>query len=121
MKTLPSSRRMIVFSVAGLLAAGIIFWSFANILFPPQPGHPAAYSHTTHTATAQANTLVSPLLFGTNIGLFNNNDQVLTSAPTRNLLEQIHTRIIRMPVRTNLSEATEIQAAHDIKQLGAVA
>src|SRR5260370_28959471 len=32
----------------------------------------------------------------------------------------MHVRIIRMPVRSNLSEATEIQAAQTIKSLGAV-
>jgi hypothetical protein len=54
------------------------------------------------------------------MGLFNGNDQVLNSAGTRTLLQQMHTRIIRMPVRTSLSEATEIQAAQIIKSLGAV-
>lgn len=66
------------------------------------------------------NVPVSPLLFGTNMGLFNSNDQVLRSATTRSLLQQIHTQIIRMPVRSSLSEATEVQAAQIIKSVGAV-
>src|SRR5690349_16508242 len=40
---------------------------------------------------------VSPLIFGTNLSLFDGNDQVLTSAATRNTLRQMHFRIIRMP------------------------
>src|SRR5947209_3711517 len=52
---------------------------------------------------------VSPLLFGTNLSLFDGNDQILTSPATRTLLSQIHTRIIRMPVRSSLSESVEVQ------------
>ncbi|GAC1434208.1 MAG: hypothetical protein PVS3B3_08680 [Ktedonobacteraceae bacterium] len=63
---------------------------------------------------------VSPLLFGTNLGLFDNKDQVINSTATQALLQQIHTQIIRMPVRHSLSNATEIQAAQDIKNIGAI-
>lgn len=84
-------------------------------------------SHTgnvTGTGAAQVPsslpTQVSPLLFGTNLSLFDRNDQVLNSSTTRNLLQQMHSRIIRMPVRSNLSEATEIAAAQVIKNLGAI-
>lgn len=62
---------------------------------------------------------ISPLLFGTNLGLFTSNDQILTSPTARNLLQQMHMRIIRMPLRSSLSEATEIAAARTIKNLGA--
>ena len=65
------------------------------------------------------NTPVSPLLFGTNMGLFDTNDQVLNSTTTRAALQQMHVRIVRMPTRASLSEATEIQAAQTIKSLGA--
>ncbi len=63
---------------------------------------------------------VSPLLFGTNLGLFDNKDQVINSTATQALLQQLHTQIIRMPVRKSLSNATEIQAAQDIKNMGAI-
>lgn len=79
----------------------------------------AGNSSQTNTGGVQLAPPVSPLLFGTNLGLFNSNDQVLTSATTRGLLHQMHARIIRMPVRSSLSEATEIQAAQIIKSLGA--
>ncbi|MBA2392782.1 MAG: hypothetical protein H0V70_08550 [Ktedonobacteraceae bacterium] len=76
---------------------------------------------TTHTAVPTQNSgEVSPLLFGTNLGLFNGNDQVLRSEPTRAALQQMHPRIMRMPVRQELTEAVEVQAAQTIKALGAV-
>lgn len=66
------------------------------------------------------NTPVSPLLFGTNLSLFDGNDQVLNSSGARTMLSQMHTRIIRMPVRSSLSESVEVQAAQAIKDLGAI-
>lgn len=63
---------------------------------------------------------VSPYIFGTNMGLFDAHDQVLNSTITRSLLQQIHTTMIRMPVRENLSETLEVQAAQVIKNMGAV-
>jgi hypothetical protein len=80
----------------------------------------APASHPIATSGTQINTPVSPLLFGTNLGLFNNNDQVLTSSTARSLLQQMHMHIIRMPLRSGLSEATEIAAAQMIKGLGAI-
>src|SRR5207253_3519772 len=67
------------------------------------------------------NASVSPLIFGTNLSLFDGNDQVLNSATTRNELQQMHFRIIRMPARSSLSNGTEIQAAQAIKSMGAYA
>jgi hypothetical protein len=64
---------------------------------------------------------VSPLLFGTNLSLYNSNDQVLQSAATRTALANMHFRIIRMPVRPTLSNDVEIQAAQAIKSIGAYA
>src|SRR5207244_1392332 len=66
-----------------------------------------------------ASKAASPLIFGTNLGLFNSNDQFLTSATTLALLQQLHPQIIRMPVRSTLSESVEIQAAQTIRSLGA--
>ena len=64
---------------------------------------------------------VSPLLFGTNLSLYDSNDQVLQSAATRTALANMHFRIIRMPVRPTLSNVVEIQAAQAIKSIGAYA
>jgi len=62
---------------------------------------------------------ISPYIFGTNLGLFDTGDQFLNSAVTRNMMQQMHVRMIRMPVRSNLSMNTEIQAAQAIKSIGA--
>jgi hypothetical protein len=62
---------------------------------------------------------VSPLLFGTNLSLFDSNDQVLNSTATLSLLQRIHPGIIRMPFRGSLSNAVEMRAAQLIKSTGA--
>lgn len=62
----------------------------------------------------------SPLLFGTNLGLFTADDQVVTSATTRTLMQQIHIRIVRIPMRTNLPNALEVQAEQAVKSIGAI-
>jgi hypothetical protein len=74
----------------------------------------------TITLTVVPNIDVSPLLFGTNLGLFTGNDQVVTSPDTRALMEQMHIRIVRVPVRTHLSNAVEIQAFQAVKSIGAI-
>ena len=63
---------------------------------------------------------VSPLLFGTNMGLFTADDQVVTSATTRSLMQQIHVRIVRIPLRRSLPNALEVQAEQAVKSTGAV-
>ena len=81
-----------------------------------------AFANTSHRSTQniQSSPAVSPLIFGTNMGLFDSHDQVLNSATTRSLLQQIHVQIMRMPVRSSLPNAIEIQAAQTIKNLGAI-
>jgi hypothetical protein len=71
------------------------------------------------TVTLPSNGQISPFIFGTNLGLFDGNDQVLTSSTTRSVLTQMRIPIIRMPVRSGLSDAIEIQASQAIKQIGA--
>ncbi len=63
---------------------------------------------------------VSPLLFGTNMSLYDSNDQLLNSPQTQVLLQHLHMRIIRMPVRSSLSNDTEIQAAEAIRNVQAI-
>jgi len=72
------------------------------------------------TVTAIPNVAASPLLFGTNLGLFTGNDQVVSSASTRALMQQMHIRIVRVPTRTHLSNDVEIQAYQAVKSIGAV-
>ena len=96
-----------------VILLGVTTWGIASGVFGGVPTQ-------NNKGSVQLAPPVSPLLFGTNMGLFDSNDQVLTSATTRSLVQQMHVRIIRMPVRSSLSEATEIQAAQVIKSLGAV-
>jgi hypothetical protein len=70
--------------------------------------------------TSVPNVVVSPLLFGTNLGLFTSNDQVITSASTRALMQQMHIRIVRVPMRTHLPNDVEIQAVQAIKSIDAI-
>ncbi|MGZ6364793.1 MAG: hypothetical protein ACXWPS_02395 [Ktedonobacteraceae bacterium] len=72
------------------------------------------------TVTAIPNVAASPLLFGTNLGLFTGNDQVVSSASTRALMQQMHIRIVRIPTRTHLSNEVGIQAFQAVKSIGAV-
>lgn len=72
------------------------------------------------TATRAGKQPPSPLLFGTNLGLFNSNDQFLTSDATRQMMQQMHVRMVRIPVRSNLPLDLTVQAAQDVKDIGAV-
>jgi hypothetical protein len=72
------------------------------------------------TVTAIPNGVVSPLLFGTNLGLFTSNDQVVNSPSTRALMQQMHIRIVRVPVRKHLSNDVEIEAVQAVKSIGAI-
>jgi hypothetical protein len=63
---------------------------------------------------------VSPLIFGTNLALFNSKDQVLTSQATRACLQRMHISIIRLPIRSGLDSTTIQTAVQTVKQLGAV-
>jgi hypothetical protein len=110
---IPFIPRICLFSVIGLVVL-FLMWSATSPLIVP-PSHAQAI-----TSRPRASNDISPLIFGTNLELSSSQDQVLKSASTRRLLQQIHTRIIRMPVRTNLSEDTELEAAQDIQKLGAV-
>jgi hypothetical protein len=113
---IPGSKKGIISICLVLIAIGVSIWGITSGVFG---GARAGNSQQTNTGARNLAQPVSPLLFGTNLGLFNSNDQVLVSATTRSMLQQIHTRIIRMPVRSSLSEATEVQAAQIIKNLGA--
>jgi hypothetical protein len=64
---------------------------------------------------------VSPLIFGTNLGLYDAGDQFLTSAATRQALQSIHVTLVRMPIRAvGCPNPWEVQAAQDIHDLGMV-
>jgi hypothetical protein len=62
----------------------------------------------------------SPFLFGTNLRLFDGNDQVLTSKNTRITMQLIHVRIVRLPIHSGLSDDLVLAAAQDIKNINAL-
>lgn len=104
-----------------LVAVGIIVVNGATAGQQTKVALPATSTPTqeklaSSTPTAQA----SPLLFGTNLGLFTVNDQVVTSTATRALMQQIHIRIVRVPMRTKLPNDIEIQAVQAVKSIGAI-
>ncbi len=119
-----SGRLIKLASKKGLLSIGLIIILLSiliwGIVYSISGGmHSGTTSRTSPTAGPYS-TPVSPLLFGTNMSLFDSNDQMLTSSTTRTQLQQLHARIIRMPIRSSLSESTEIAAAQVIKSLGAL-
>ncbi|GHO84628.1 hypothetical protein [Dictyobacter formicarum] len=69
---------------------------------------------------SHSNTTISPLLFGTNMALFDSNDLLLSSENARIRVQSLHPGIIRMPVRSSLSEEIEMRAARTIRELRAV-
>lgn len=71
-------------------------------------------SHGAHAMTG-----VPPMIYGTNMSLFDTHDQIVNNASTQQLLKQMGMPIIRMPYRRNLSDDTEMQALRAIKSIGA--
>src|ERR1700692_746286 len=113
----PGSIKIFVSLGLIVILLGVGIWGIVSHAFG---GAQAGNEQQNNNGAVQLAPPVSPLLFGTNLGLFDNNDQVLTSSTARSQLQSMHVRIIRMPVRSNLSEATEIQHGKTIKALGAV-
>jgi hypothetical protein len=84
-----------------------------------------ATPQTDCTTTVQTNSTptpstgnISPLIFGTNLVFADENDQVLTSTPAQTCLKQLHTSIVRIPVRSNAQLTVLPQAARIIKDSG---
>ena len=101
-----------VFVVKDLTAGNQSHVALSPTAIPAQNG--------TVGVTAIPNVVASPLIFGTNLGLFTSNDQVVSSASTRALMQQIHIRIVRVPMRRSLSNDVEIQAVQAVKSIGAI-
>ncbi|MGI9059816.1 MAG: hypothetical protein ACR2H5_14695 [Ktedonobacteraceae bacterium] len=134
---LPRRFRLPIFMLCIGMVALLLGIGIRNVYHqtPGVPPQPTPLSTSTDTTAIPATTAspsistsvpittgsVSPLLFGTNLSLYDNNDQVLQSASTRSQLELMHFRIIRMPVRPTLSNQTEMQAAQYIRNMGAYA
>src|ERR1700730_8487649 len=113
----PGSIKIFVSLGQIVIILGVGIWGIVSHAFG---GAQAGNEQQNNNGAVQLAPPVSPLLFGTNMGLFDSNDQVLTSSSARSQLQSMHVRIIRMPVRSSLTEATEIKAAQAIRSLGAV-
>ncbi|GAC1402926.1 MAG: hypothetical protein NVSMB49_19680 [Ktedonobacteraceae bacterium] len=121
MRQIIQSRRIPILIMCAVLVVALLSTSLWIIFGRgSESKHVAGGTKTVIPQGTQVSGSVSPLLFGTNLGLFDSKDQVITSPMTQTLLQQIHTQIVRMPTRRSLSNDVEIQAAQDIKHIGAV-
>lgn len=125
LKRIPMPLFILSISFIGLLL-GVSTWLIVSAVQPKTPGKERGVTVTMPargTASPVKGTPVSgpvsPLIFGTNMGLFDGNDQVITSAATRTALQQLHIRIVRMPTRQHFTSAVELEAAQAIKSIGA--
>ncbi len=95
-------------STSGLLATP----TPPSLLLNPPTQHPAPGS-------------VSPLIFGTDLAMYDTNDQFVNNYAAQQALKDLHVRFIRMPFRTNspgknIPESYNIKAMQAIKSIGAV-
>ena len=107
---------LVLLALVGVVEDNGIVTSKRAKISSPSATVPSQNRSASRTPTAQ----VSPLLFGTNLGLFTGNDQVITSTTTRDLMQQIHIRIVRIPLRADLPNAIEVQAEQAVKSIGAI-
>lgn len=77
------------------------------------------WSHAAAPVTAGAQAASTAMLFGTNMSLFDGHDQIVNNPATQTLLRQKQIPLIRMPFRSSLSDATELQGLQAIKNIGA--
>jgi hypothetical protein len=93
----------------------------SDLVLPPQPqgSQTPTVTSTPKPTKIQASAGTSPLIFGTNLGLFNSGDQFITSTTTQALMQQMHIKIVRVPTRQSNSDAVNLAAAQAIKNIGA--
>ncbi len=111
---------LLLLVIGGVVVVNEITTGKQNKILPQLTSVPTQDRLASSTPTPMTQAQVSPLLFGTNLGLFTANDQVVTSATTRALMQQIHIRIVRIPMRRNLPDALEVQAEQAVKSIGAI-
>ncbi len=114
----------VIFNILVIVA---VLWVAQNKTFSPSTTYQKSNSPTQVGQTIPAlnsitnNKAISPLLFGTNMALFHDNDEPILNSPAiRQTLKNIGVRIIRMPTRSTLNPQTEVNAAQAIKGIGAV-
>ena len=114
---------IILFGVSALIIVGIIGLVVVQALSsgnPPKPTPTAIVQPTQAPSPTPTPAKTSPLIFGTNLGLFDNHDQFLTSPNVQTLMKQMHVQIVRMPTRSNNTDDLNTQALQGIKNIGAM-
>ena len=85
--------------------------------------HPKTKNHTLQVADLalvnSASPSASPLIYGTNLAMDNSSDQFLSNAGAASALQGLHTQLVRMPARDQLTAADYTTAMTKIKQMGA--
>lgn len=99
-----------------LLVSGVLNQQPSQVHLTPTAA-PTSAPSPSPTAAPQNN---SALVFGTNLGLFDANDQVFKSSMTRQMVQQLHVKIIRLPTRKSLPNSVIVQVAQQIKLMNAV-
>jgi hypothetical protein len=61
-----------------------------------------------------------PLIYGTNLAMYDTTDQVVNDVATQQLLKRARVPIIRMPFRFTLDDSYEVRALRAIRYIGAV-
>lgn len=101
----PKRIAAVIVGVAVLIV--VIFVSIAHI--------PKSVPTTRHALPARHS-----MIYGTNLGLYDANDQMLNNSTTQQLLKNARVPIIRMPFRTTLDDVYEVEALRAIQYIGAV-
>ncbi|TMC23189.1 MAG: hypothetical protein E6J34_03725 [Chloroflexi bacterium] len=100
---------VIVVAGVGLLVSGTLNQKQVN--GTPTPGGVA--SATPNNGAA------SPLVFGTNLSLYDTHDLTISSQKAQQLMQKIHVSIVRMPTRSKVDEGVLTAAAQMIKTINA--
>jgi hypothetical protein len=109
------------FSARSLLNCNVVTALCLLLLLLSAPVLDSFILQLQHEASSPAIPVASPLIFGTNIGLFNAQDSFLTQTSVRNLVKKMHISTIRVPVRQtpdDVSPPLWLQALQDAKDLG---
>jgi hypothetical protein len=106
-------RRGVIITTIVLLSAAMV-GSLAYMGIPARAAAPAP------VAAQNSEPTPSPLIFGMNMSLFDTNDQIVNNPATQQLLRRERVPIIRMPFRSTLSDAYELQTLQAIKTIGAI-
>lgn len=68
---------------------------------------------------SKAATPPNPLVWGTNLAMDNSSDQFLSNSGAAPALQGLHTQLVRMPIRDQLTTSDYTNALNKIKQMGA--